>query len=222
MKDQGGDFDRVHLQWFGDVDAVDDADGDAGGDDNQDADLDARIRKAVLTVTKDLETTRRESAGKDKKITELRSEIEKLRQATLSKEQLADLKVREAEERMLAAEKLEQQADERIRRAEQKNLRFEVLSNIKGFPMEVAEMVHGESAEEIEIAAKKLMKLIVSERDKRENARKASDTPRSGDGRQPRMDKEKWDSMTQAERRDWAASASDEDIDMINSGGLDN
>jgi len=220
----GRPFDAVHLQWFSDPDDKGEqkpkAD-DGGEDDDADKELNDRIKRAVERVARELEHSKKESSGKDKKIGELQSQIRELQQATYSKEQLADLKLREAEEKIAAAEKIEREADGRIRSAEVKNMRFEVLSGIQGWPMSMSELVTGDSKEDVEISAKKIMKLIVSERDKRENVRKVSSPPKSGDGKQISMTRDRWADMTTKERTEWSATASNEEIDAVNSGLLD-
>lgn len=225
-KRSGVDFPLVPLTWFGEdgdppASTGEGGDGPKGDDDAVSKALEAKIQKAVAKYTKDLDTARKESAGKDKKIDQLQAEVDKLRQSSLSREELANLKLKEAEEKLGAAEKVEEEADERIRKAEAKWLRYDTLRNIKGFPMEHADFIQGETPDQIELNAKKFMQIILGERDKVENFRKAAAPPQAGTKTTGAMSPERWRSMTLEQKQQYLVTASEEETDAVVRGDYD-
>lgn len=214
------DFDKIHLQWFGDEPDLETDESkpneDEGGKDN--ANIEKRLSKVeeLLTrTTRILEEEKKASAGKDQKITELLGEKKKLQEATLSKDKLLEIREKEQEER-----EAEWAAKNTTERLELEQLRIEmerrkIVDKLENFPQFLAERLRGTTADEIEADAKELMRRWVKERDKVGNARKVTGQPKSGSGKQTAMNAEDVKNMTPKEKMQWAENATDEEFNAV-------
>ena len=174
----------------------------------------AKLESLFAQTQKELETERKASAGKDKKITELTNEKKELQKATLSKDELLALREKELEERERSWE--EQQKIERseLEKLRLDNLRREVLKKIKNFPAHLEDRVRGNTVDEIESDARSLMMIWTTERDKVANVGKVTAPPKSGESGQ-KITAEEVNNMTPEQQKKWAETASDEDYARI-------
>ena len=142
-----------------------------------------RLEKRDLERTKALDDEKKASAGKDKKITELTNEKRELQDKSLDKTELNELRAEEIKKERAAW--AEQSAAERL---ELEALRVEmdrrtVLDSLNGFPPELAEYVKGGDKEAIETSARKLMAILVKERNIVDNSKKVTGVPKTGNSR---------------------------------------
>jgi hypothetical protein len=190
-----------------------DDDSDEGG-----ANVEKRLGKLERSLTetlKALDEEKKSSAGKDKKITELANEKKELQKATLSKDQLLELRQRELDEKesaweaKMAAETIE------LRKLRTEQLRTKVISKFDNFPSFLIDRIRGETEEEIEADIRGLQNKWVKERDKVDNARKLGTRPKSGSGRQLGATADEVDRMSPEEKKRWASTASDEELQAV-------
>lgn len=193
------------------VEKIDQESIDQGGND----DLDKRIKDAMAPVLKKLEETEADNRGKTKKINDLVEEKKELQRTTLSREELLNVRLQEVDEKEKAIDKLRDEVEERARSAEYKLMKYEALREVPNFPMEHANRIVGETKEEIQLDAKNFMKIIITERNKIDNARKVTGNPKTGDTKRSKMTWEEFDGMTSREKTDWAAQASQEEVEAF-------
>lgn len=190
-----------------------DHDGQAG-DSNVETRL-GKLEKSLSDTLRALEEEKKSSAGKDKKITELANEKKELQKATLSKDQLLELRQKELDEKesaweaKMAAETIE------LRKLRTEQLRTKVISKFDNFPSFLIDRIRGETEEEIEADIRGLQNKWVKERDKVDNARKTGARPRSGSGKQIGATADEVDRMSPEEKKRWAATASDEELEAV-------
>jgi len=189
---------------------------DAGQDAAEDIEkrlvnLEKLLEKTTLT----LESERRASAGKDKKITDLQAETKKLQEATLSKDDLLRLREDELNRERNEWEREREEEKKEITRLRQEQMRHDVLGKLENFPRFLYDRVKGETPEEVERDARLIMKEWVTDRDKVSNARKVGKKPQSGDGKQSGITAQDVLDMSPDQRREWAMTASEEEQDAI-------
>ena len=186
-----------------------------------DVNVDERLAKLITdyqALQSNIEEERKASAGKDKKISSLKVEVDELRKSTLSKEELVKY-----QEEQLVKEKAEwevtiREREERAEKQEKRITLYEVLRKpgLEDFPKLLIDSIQGNTAEEMEIHARKLQDLILKERDKRENANKVGPKPQTADGKPintPLLsDYARW---TEEQRRRWADKASLEEREAM-------
>lgn len=186
----------------------------AAAEEKSSSDVESRLQKLeqqLIQTQKELDSERKASAGKDKKITELSSEKKDLQKATLSKDELLRLREQELAEQQAEWEKqreIEKMELEKLRVA---NLRREVLRKIENFPSFLEDRVMGDSPEEIEADARTLMNRWVKDRGLVQNAGKLGSKPVSGDGKQVSITAQDIREMTAEQKRHWAETATDEE-----------
>jgi len=175
----------------------------------------AKLEKSHAETLRALEEERKSSAGKDKKITELANEKKKLQDQTLSKDQLLELRQKELDE--AKSEWEAQRAQEKIEldRLRVEQLKGKVISKLENFPSFLIDRVRGETEEEIEADARGLINKWVKERDKVDNVRRIGPRPKSGSGKQISITAEEVNRMTPDEKKRWASTASDEELEAV-------
>lgn len=201
--------------------ADDDKTGDKTEDQNDQPDKSnvearlAKLEKSHTETLKALEEERKSSAGKDKKITEQAKELNEVRKTTLSKDQLLELQRKELDE--ARAEWETQRAQEKIEldRLRVEQLKGKVISKLENFPSFLIDRVRGETEEEIEADARGLINKWVKERDKVDNVRRIGPRPKSGSGKQISITAEEVNRMTPDEKKRWASTASDEELEAV-------
>jgi hypothetical protein len=174
-----------------------------------------KLEKLLVETTKQLENERKDSIGKDKKITELVNEKKELQKATLSKDQLLEVRQKELDE--AKAEWEQQRAAEKIEleRLKTEALKQQVLDKLDNFPSFLRDRIRGNTAEEIEADARGLLGKWIKERDKVNNAKKIGPRPQSGNGKQISVTAEEVSRMTPDAKKQWAATASDEELEAV-------
>jgi len=184
----------------------------------------AKLEEAHSQTIKDLEAERKASAGKDSKITTLMNDKQELRKATLSKDDL--LKLREEDLVKEKAEWDEQRKDEQdeLSRVKKNIVIYEVLRKpgLEDFPEPFIKAIEGDSSADIEMSARKILKLFLDERDKLDNVRKVAHMPQTGsDGKKLNVPTVKeYDAMSQHDRRQWADNATLEEIEALEDASL--
>lgn len=174
----------------------------------------ARLEKESADYKKALEDERKASAGKDKKISEQGNVINELRKTTLSKDELLQLREKELLEREAKAEAkmaAELQELEMLRLKMMKQEKLTALS----FPSELWEFVDGTTPEEIETRARKLANFVTKQGNLKDNARKVTGKPKSGNGRQVDITADEINRMSPDEKTRWAANATTEELEAV-------
>jgi hypothetical protein len=139
----------------------------------------SKLEKLLADTSKALEDERRDKQGKDKKITELVNERNKLQEATMSKDKLLELRESELNEQRADWEKQRVAEKEEIERLRLEVERNKVVAKL-GVPPFLADRIRGKNADEMEADAREIMKKWVNERDKVDNVRKVTPTPKTG------------------------------------------
>ena len=176
----------------------------------------AKLEKSLEQTNKDLESEKKASSSKDKKIAELQGDRKKLQEATMTKDQLLEVRLQELTRKEEEWEKTRETERKELEQLKQDNMKNEVLSKLEDFPRSFWNRVHGNTPEEIEIDARQLMKVFLTERDKVGNAYKVTKRPQTAEGKPMSLplvsDYAKW---TSEERRRWAEKASKEERDAM-------
>jgi len=176
----------------------------------------AKLEKIYEQTNKDLESEKKASSSKDKKIAELQGERKKLQEATLSKDDLLKLREEELSKKEEEWEKTRETEKQELERLKQEHMKSEVLSKLDEFPRAFWDRIKGDTPEEVETDARRLMKIFLTERDKIGNAYKVTKRPQTAEGKPMSLplvaDYAKW---TTEQRRRWAEKASKEERDAM-------
>jgi hypothetical protein len=111
------------------------------------------------------------------------NERKKLQEATMSKDKLLELRESELNEQRVEWEKqrgVEKDELEKLRLEVERN---KVIAKLENFPIFLADRIRGKTADEMEADAREIMKKWLKERDKVDNVRKVTPTPKTSGGK---------------------------------------
>lgn len=126
-----------------------------------------------------LDEAKKESAGKDRRITEQNNTIKELQKTTLSKDELLVLREKELADKEAAIEAKNATDRQELEMLRLKMLKQETLGKLNVPPL-LWEFIDGTTADEIETKARKLINVVSKEQVLKDNARKVTGIPRTG------------------------------------------
>lgn len=142
----------------------------------------AKVEKTNAEYKAALDEVRKESAGKDRKITEQNKTISDLQKTTLSKDELLVLREKELAEKEAAIEAKNAADRQELDLLRMKMVKTETLT-VLNTPAPLWEFIEGTNKEELETKARKLMNIISKDIKLIENTRKITGRPQTGEKR---------------------------------------
>jgi hypothetical protein len=138
-----------------------------------------KLEKVNLEYKAALDEAKKESAGKDRRITEQNNTIKELQKTTLSKDELLSLREKELADKEVAIEAKNAAERQELEMLRLKMLKQETLGKLNVPPL-LWEFIEGTTADEIETRARKLINVVSKEQVLKDNARKVTGIPRTG------------------------------------------
>ena len=221
------DLRHVHLQWF-----ADEGEGE-GEEETQDGDTD--VEDEVAELKKTFNQLKKESAGKDRKVSELLEENKRLKDTTGKKKERERRKIEyddmSAEELKREIERREEQIKseyeqemtemrEKYKQNESIQAVFRIAPEIKDLPPFVIKLLtlpkdadEDKLKEAMESARDDVYELVNKNRFVLDNKQKTSFRPQSGEVSSNKIpSKKEWEKMNEPDRRQWSKYASDDQL----------
>jgi hypothetical protein len=227
------DFSRVHLQWFA-------GEAEDGGEDAKKADDGEKdVGDEVAELQKQLAALKKETAGKDRKVSELLEETKRLKETKskekererrkfeledMTKEELArEIERREAEIKSEYEQELNKIREENKQNAYVQSV-YRVAPEIENLPPFMIKLLllsrdaEDDKIKDALVNAKNDMDVLINKnRLVLGNREKVAHQPRAGEYSNTKIPtKREWEKMDEYEQRRWATYASDEDLKKIN------
>lgn len=174
----------------------------------------AKLEKTNADYEAALGEVRKESAGKDRRISEQDKTIKELQKTTLSKDELLAVREKELADKEVAIEAKNAAERQELEILRLKMVKQETLTGLNT-PAVLWEFIEGTNKEELETRARKLMNIISKDIKLIDNARKVTGRPQTGDKKGESLTVQDIKEMNSRAAVDKISSMSREDQDRL-------